>query len=126
MVAQVTLRSTDVPRNCADRQTVPAWQSVRDFAEQTNRILGEFTISLPVFPYGRELPRITGHVADANTVGLWQGDPPDNGGSGLVDSSGHGFLLAMGAGNERYGELGCGREGFLCDGANYWKRSGAT
>lgn len=66
---------------------------------------------------------VSGHTADANTIALWQGDPPDNGGSGLVDSSGHGLTLTLGAGNARYATLGYGREGFLCDGTNFWKRT---
>lgn len=72
----------------------------------------------------RLLPVLATHAADANTVALWQGDPPGNGGSGLVDSSGNGFTLAMGGGNERYGEIGYGQEGFLLDGANHWVRAG--
>lgn len=119
----MTLRSVDVPRNVADRQTVLSWQAVRDFAEQTNKILGTFTISLPVFPYGRELPRITGHIADANTVALWHGDPPDNGGNGLIDSSGNGLTLEA-VGPAGFGELGYGREGFMCDGTTYYRRVG--
>lgn len=71
-------------------------------------------------------PRITTHIADANTVALWQGDPPNNNGNGLLDSSGHGLTLAMGAGTERYGPLGYGQEGFLLDGSNYWQRAGAA
>lgn len=74
----------------------------------------------------RVIPALNTHAADANTVALWQGDPPGNGGSGLVDSSGNGFTLALGAGSERYGTLGRLQEGFLCDGATYWIRAGSA
>lgn len=58
------------------------------------------------------------HVADANTVGLWNGFDNKN------DSSGNGFTLTLGGGTERYAEVGHGLHGFLLDGATWYKRTG--
>jgi hypothetical protein len=58
------------------------------------------------------------HVADANTVGLWNGFANKN------DSSGNNFTLTLGGGTERYAEVGHGLLGFLLDGSSYYKRTG--
>lgn len=57
------------------------------------------------------------HVADANTVGLWNGFANKN------DSSGNGLTLSLGGGTERYGEVGHGLQGFVLDGATWYKRT---
>jgi hypothetical protein len=61
--------------------------------------------------------RMRYHTADANTVGLWHGF------GNLNDSSGNGFGLTIGAGNERYGEVGYGLQGFVFDGASYLRHN---
>lgn len=119
--------NVDVPRNCDDRQTVPNWQSVRDALTQVHNVLAEYSVSLPLFPYQRGIPVIGTHLADADTVALWQGDPPGNGSSGLVDSSGHGLTLEYSAGGAgKYCEIGYGQEAFFCDGTNYWRRAASV
>lgn len=57
------------------------------------------------------------HVADANTVGLWNGFDNKN------DSSGNGLTLTLGGGTERYAEVGHGLHGFWLDGSTWYKRT---
>lgn len=120
------VRRVEVPRNADDRSTVANWEQVRDVTDHHSGDLEFFAVTIPLFAYAHSMPTITTHTADANTLALWQGDPPNNGGSGLIDSSGHGKTLVMGAGTERYGPLGMGQLGFMCDGSNYWQRAGAV
>lgn len=62
--------------------------------------------------------RMRYHATDANTVALWHGF------GDKTDSSGSGLTLSLGAGTERYADVGgSGLVGFLLDGVTYYKRS---
>lgn len=115
MVAALGLRTIDVPRNCADRQTVPAWQQVRDAVNGLNDAVIEYTENVKLRPG----PSMRGLDARYSPVGLWNMNIAPGG--SIVDLSGNGNNLVIETGTLRTSSLYPTIGGVLFDGAtNLW------